>query len=94
MDIAEVKRQVERVIREIAEHNHMELPELKDQSELVDDLGFASLSVAALIANLEDALGVDPFQAEDVMITDIRTIGDLCAAYTDCLAKQVRQTRP
>jgi acyl carrier protein len=90
MDTAEVKRQVERVIREIAEHNNMELPELKDQSELVDDLGFASLNVAALIANLEDALGVDPFQAEDVMITDIRTIGDLCAAYRDCLAKQLR----
>ncbi|HLP42436.1 MAG TPA: acyl carrier protein [Fibrobacteria bacterium] len=90
MDTMEIKGHVERVIREIAEHNGLDLPVLKEQSELVDDLGLSSLNVAALVANLEDALGVDPFQAEDVMITDIRTVGDLCSAYWNCLAKLSR----
>lgn len=83
---SEINNVIERVIRSIAEQRKLSLPPLKDDTEIVDELGFTSWAVAALIANLEDELGVDPFQEEDVMITDIRTIGDLRDAYESCLA--------
>lgn len=81
----EVKAVIEKVIRTIAEQRNLSLPELKDGTEIVDELGFSSLTVAALIANLEEELGVDPFQDEDVMITNIRTIKELCDVYASCL---------
>lgn len=83
---SEINDVIERVIRSIAEQRELSLPPLEDDTEIVDELGFTSWAVAALIANLEDELGVDPFQEEDVMITDIRTIGDLRGAYENCLA--------
>lgn len=86
MNSSEIKKSIESVIKEIAAAQKITLPMLKDKLEIVDDLGFTSLYVAALIANLEEELGVDPFEDEDVMITDIRTIKDLCQVYTDCLA--------
>jgi acyl carrier protein len=84
---AEVKDVIEKVIRRIAEERNLKLPELKDGTEIVDELGFSSMTFAGLVANLEEELGVDPFQDEDVMITNIRTIKDLCEAYTTCLAR-------
>jgi acyl carrier protein len=82
-----VKDEVVKVIRKIAEERSLSLPALKDDSEIVDELGFSSMMVAGLIANLEEELGVDPFQDEDVMITDIRTIQQLCDVYVRCLAR-------
>ena len=84
---ADVKGVVERVIRAIAEERSLKLPALNEHTELVDELGFSSLMVATLIANLEEAFGVDPFQQEDVMVTDLRTVGDLCEVYSRCLAR-------
>lgn len=85
MTSSDVKTNIERVIKEIAALQEINLPVLKDHLEIVDDLGFTSLSVAALIANLEEVFGVDPFEDENVMITDTRTIKDLCKVYTTCL---------
>lgn len=82
----EVKSVIENVIRAIAQERNLTLPAFGDSSEIVDELGFSSLTVAALIASLEEELGVDPFQQDDVMITDIRTVGDLRRAYERCLA--------
>lgn len=73
-----------RVIQAVASERGLQLPALRADAELVDELGFSSLLVAALIASLEEELGVDPFQQDDVMITDIRTVGDLAAAYERC----------
>lgn len=83
----DIQTAVEGVIRKVAEERGLTLPALTPASEIVDELGFTSLMVAGLIANLEEALGVDPFQDEDVMITDIRTIGDLCSVYERCLSR-------
>lgn len=69
------------VIRSVAAQRNLSLPPLTDASELVDELGFKSLMVAALLASLEEAFDVDPFLHEDVMIADIRTLGDLCTVY-------------
>lgn len=85
MSSVDVKVVVESVIKEVAEAQNIQLPVLKGKHELVDDLGFTSLYVAALVANLEEELGIDPFEDEDVMITDIRTIDDICQVYRDCL---------
>lgn len=83
----EVRDIIERVIRSVAEQRNLTLPVLKDSTEIVDELGFSSLTVAALIATLEEEFGIDPFQDEDVMITDIRTIRDLCNVYENCLER-------
>ncbi len=83
----EIKATIERVIRRVAEERGLVLPPLRDDSEIVDELGFSSLVVAALIASLEEELGFDPFQDEDVMITDVRTFGDLCRVYGDGMAR-------
>ncbi|MFK3648772.1 acyl carrier protein [Lysobacter enzymogenes] len=85
----EVKNIIERAIRAVAEQRGLNLPALRDDSEIVDELGFTSLAVAALIASLEEELGVDPFQEEDVMITDVRTVGDLRRVYAGCLERSV-----
>lgn len=84
---ANVERQIDEVIRRVAEERSVKLPTFGADTEIVDELGFTSLMVATLIANLEDEFGVDPFQDEDVMITDIRTVGDLCRVYAACLEK-------
>lgn len=81
-----VKDTIVRTIRSIAAQRNLNLPPLTDTSEIVDELGFTSLTVAALIASLEEAFGVDPFQHEDVMITDIRTLADLCGVYARFVA--------
>lgn len=83
----EVAATVEQVIRNVAEQRNLRLPAFGENAEIVDELGFSSLAVAALIANLEEVFGVDPFQDEDVMITDIRTVGDLRRVYENCLAR-------
>jgi len=85
MHASKIQQDIEKVVTEIAAQNEIKLPVLKDSLEIVDDLGFTSLSVAALIANLEELFGVDPFQDEDVMITDIRTLKDLCEVYSNCM---------
>ncbi|SDX41125.1 acyl carrier protein [Lysobacter enzymogenes] len=81
------KETVLRTLRTVAEQRGIALPALREDAEIVDELGFTSLAVAALIANLEEELGVDPFQDEDVMITDIRTVADLCRVYENALAR-------
>lgn len=78
---ADVRDTLLSVIRRVAEERGLQLPEMEDDTEIVDELGFSSMTVAALIANLEEELGVDPFQDPDTMITDIRTVGDLCRVY-------------
>jgi acyl carrier protein len=89
MNNNEVKNSILAVIKEIAQLQNIDLPaSLKDKHSIVDDLGFSSLYVAALVANLEEELGIDPFVDEDVMITDVRTIKDLIEIYSHCLVVQ------
>lgn len=82
----DTKSVIAQVVREVARQNKLQLPPLRDDMEIVDELGFTSLAVASVIANLEEILLVDPFQDEGVMITDIRTLRDLYTAYDNCLA--------
>ncbi len=54
--------------------------EIDESMTLNSDLGMSSLQLAELVATLEDRFGYDPFR-EHVPITEVRTVGDLCAAY-------------
>lgn len=54
--------------------------EIDADMNLNSDLGMSSLQLAELVAALEDRFGWDPFR-EHVPITEVRTVGDLCAAY-------------
>lgn len=76
-----VQDTIVKTIRAVAAQRGLNLPPLTGSTEIVDEMGFTSLSVAALIASLEEAFGVDPFQREDVTIADIRTLADLCGVY-------------
>lgn len=84
---ADVKTKIEKILREIADERGLTLPAISDRTEIVDELGFTSLMVATLVAHLEEAFGIDPFQEEDVMITDVRTFQDLCTVYTNSLER-------
>ena len=51
-------------------------------ADALNDLGLNSLLLARLIIQLEIEIGVDPF-ADDLAISDVRTVGELTAAYRD-----------
>lgn len=80
-----LRAQVFETILEVAEEEDLQVDEVKDTDALVDDLGFGSLEIAQVIANLEHELGVDPF--EETPITEIRTAGDLVRAYEKVIVR-------
>lgn len=84
----DVQGVIEKLLRAIADERGLDLPAFGPHTEIVDELGFSSLMVATLVAHLEEELGVDPFQDEDVSITDIRTVQDLAGAYAACLERR------
>jgi len=83
----DVEESIKHVIREIASQHDLVLTEVGMELDIVDDLGFSSLGVVALVAELEDALNVNPFDAEGVVVTDIRTVADLVEVYRRCLSE-------
>jgi acyl carrier protein len=74
-----VAQVVEEHIRALLEDAMEEVETISPADGLVE-LGLNSLMLARLIIRLEEDLGADPF-AEDRHIADIRTVGDLVAAY-------------
>jgi len=66
-------------IKQIANEQHVALPELTDDLSL-HETGFDSLAFAILVARLEDETGVDPFTvSEDAAFP--ATVGDFVRAY-------------
>lgn len=86
---ADIRNKIVSIINQVAVQQGISIPAVESQMAFVDDLGFSSMSVAALLANLEDALEVDPFVDDDVMITDIRTVDDLCNVYEKAIQDSV-----
>jgi hypothetical protein len=63
----------------------MQLASLSDDLALLDS-GLDSLSIAIVVARLEDELGVDPFSAvEDVGVPV--TVGDFIRLYENATAR-------
>lgn len=82
----QTKMVIENIIKEIFEQKFNRIPEIKDEFKLIDDLGFSSLDIAQLIAQLEMELGVDPF-VEGASISSVRTVGSLFEVYQSSLRK-------
>jgi acyl carrier protein len=67
----------------VAKEQQRKLAPLRDELKLLDS-GLDSLSYAVIVARLEDALGVDPFDADDM--TFPVTFGDFVRLYERQLA--------
>ena len=65
-------------VESVARQQHKKLAPLTDSLPLLDS-GLDSLSIAILVAQLEDELGLDPFAAGDVAVPV--TLGDLIHLY-------------
>ena len=71
-------------ITQVARLQHQTLAPLTDDLYLLES-GLDSLSIAILVANLEDELGLDPFGAgRDVAIPN--TVGDFIRLYENVAA--------
>ncbi len=79
----DVEQVVLDVVGGVAREKSAAIRAVQAEQTLVDDLGLRSLDLARINAKLELKLGADPI-AEMVAVTSIRTVGDLCAAYTRC----------
>ncbi|MCX4746051.1 phosphopantetheine-binding protein [Kitasatospora sp. NBC_01287] len=58
-------------------------------AEPLNAVGLSSLLLARLIIQLELDLGVDPFAEGDLVVSDVRTVGELAAAYVAASAAPV-----
>lgn len=69
---------------QVAKEQEKKLAPLSDDLPLTES-GLNSLSVAIIVARLEDIIGIDPFGAEDEMDFPV-TVGDFIKLY-DAAAK-------
>jgi acyl carrier protein len=67
-------------IRQLLEERGEAAVTVSDTDNLAADLGFSSLDLAQLVAQLEQRIGEDPF-TELVPITSVRNVHDLVDAY-------------
>jgi acyl carrier protein len=79
-----VKTVIDSAILNIQEMRAHRKINLDDDLRLTYDLGFSSLDIAQLVAQLELELGVDPF-SQGVSIAEITTIGSLYRVYQTCI---------
>ncbi|MCY7295251.1 acyl carrier protein [Alteromonas sp. a30] len=87
MKKTEIYRKVEQVIANVAQSQEHGAPDLMSNLDIVDDLGFSSLAIVALVADLEDAFSINPFENDDVNMRNIKTVGDLCEVYANKLSQ-------
>lgn len=74
-----IKSTVISQIQEIAGENKKTLPPLTEDLVLLDS-GLDSLSIAILVARLEEVLGIDPFTESDDISYPV-TLGDFIRFY-------------
>jgi acyl carrier protein len=80
LDRDQVAELVRDEIRQLLEERGEPAMTLSDGDNLAADLGFSSLDLAQLVAQLEQRIGEDPFM-ELVPITSVRNVRDLVDAY-------------
>jgi acyl carrier protein len=80
LDRDQVAELVRDEIRQLLEERGEAVRTLSDTDNLAADLGFSSLDLAQLVAQLEQRIGEDPF-TELVPITSVRNLRDLVDAY-------------
>ncbi len=80
---AEIEETIHRTIVELLEQAGKAVPPFDAEDDLIST-GLSSLDLAALVAKLARRWKIDPF-LEMKAITEVRTVGDLCRAYQECL---------
>lgn len=83
----EVREKILEEITDIQKHSERGDQPVNDDSQIVQDLGFTSLDVAELIANLEMEFDVDPF-SNGVSLMKVRTFGDFCRVYQEAFQEK------
>jgi acyl carrier protein len=78
-----VEEKITAVVLDLARRRQPGLTQITPEQVLTTELGLESLDLAQLVAVLEEQLGVDPFAT--TAMTNVRTVGDLCAAYRKVL---------
>jgi acyl carrier protein len=76
----QIEAVVHQKIRAVLQERFGQIPAFGGADKLNATLGFSSLDLAFLVAELEVELGVDPF-AKLVSITSVRSVDDLVQAY-------------
>jgi acyl carrier protein len=89
--LAQIESTVHDKIRTILAERGVQSGRLSGTEKLSATLGLSSLDLAFLVAELETALGVDPF-AKLVPITSIRSVGDLAGAYQKAFFPELRES--
>lgn len=84
----EIKDVVYRTIESVAAESELPLDELKLHMQISDEIGLTSLQLAEVVALLDNALQVSPFEGM-AAITDIVTLADLVAVYRKARDLQV-----
>jgi acyl carrier protein len=84
---AELEDVIHEKIRTLLEERGGEVPAIRGAVSLNGALGLSSLDLAIVVAELEAALGVDPF-SRLVSITSIRSVDDLVGAYLKAYSPQ------
>ena len=80
---AEIEETIHRAIVELLEDSGRPTPIFDEEDDLIST-GLTSMDMAALVARLARKWKIDPF-LEMKSITEVRTVGDLCRAYQDCI---------
>jgi len=87
-----VKSAVIAQIRQVAEDNGQGLPPLTDELVLLDS-GLDSLSIAIIVARLEETLGVDPFSDPGADETPYPvTLGDFIRFYERAAGERIAES--
>jgi acyl carrier protein len=74
----DIRAQIMDQFDEVAREQERQLPPLTDELHLLES-GLDSLCFAIVVARLEDKLGVDPFNADDVLFP--ATFGEFVKCY-------------
>ena len=80
---AEIEETIHRAIVELLEDSGKPARAFDEEDDLIST-GLTSMDMAALVARLARKWRIDPF-LEMKSITEVRTVGDLCRAYQDCI---------
>ncbi|AHC42793.1 acyl carrier protein [Bacillus amyloliquefaciens LFB112] len=67
-------------MQDIQEQQSYRAVEAGDDVRVIEDLGFSSLDIAQLVAQMEMETGVDPFSQGET-ISSITTVGSICDIY-------------
>ena len=87
---ADLEKIIHAKIRSVLAERDSDVEAIHGGDKLNAVLGLTSLDLATVVAELDAALGVDPF-ARIVSITSIRTVDDLVEAYLRARDPQIQE---